>query len=95
MIQTYKILHGLYDGDVPRFALSTYTSTRGNKFKLYKSSCKKNVRKYYFTNRVVDPWNSLADYVVDAPNVNVFKNRLDKHWECQELLYDFKASIVF
>jgi len=33
-------------------------------------------RKFYFTNRVVDHWNSLPIWVVTNNNTNVFKNDL-------------------
>jgi len=36
-----------------------------------------NLRKNFFTQRVVNDWNRLPSYVVEAPSVNVFKNRLD------------------
>ena len=39
-------------------------TSRGNVFKLDKGRAKYNLRKYYFTNWVVNAWNSLPDYVV-------------------------------
>ena len=42
--------------------------------------CKYDLRKHYFTNRVVPVWNSLPNNVVMADNINIFKNRLDKFW---------------
>ena len=30
--------------------------------------------KFYFTNRVVDQWNSLPNWVVTANNTKIFKN---------------------
>ena len=32
----------------------------------------------FFSNRVVDAWNELPQYVVDTETVNSFKARLDK-----------------
>ena len=29
---------------------------------------------------IVNIWNSLPDYVVEADSLNAFKNRLDKYW---------------
>jgi len=37
-----------------------------------------DIRKNFFSQRVVNVWNSLPQVVVDADSVNSFKNRLDK-----------------
>jgi len=34
-----------------------------------------------------------AKDVINAQTVNTFKNRLDKHWTNQELLYDYTATL--
>ena len=58
MIEMYKILTGKYDVDVAPKVLRVYDSTtRGNMFKLNKSRAKYDLRKFYFTNRVVNAWN--------------------------------------
>ena len=36
----------------------------------------KDLRKYFFSERVVSAWNSLDDETVTASSLNVFKNRL-------------------
>ena len=41
----------------------------------------------------VNTWNSLPSYVVSANATNVFKNRLDKFWHDQEIIYDFNAQL--
>ena len=65
MIEMYKILTGKYDVDVTPKVLRVYDSTtRGNMFKLNKGRAKYDLRKFYFTNRVVNAWNSLPDHVV-------------------------------
>ena len=38
--------------------------TRGNNLKLVPQHCRYDLRKYYFTNRVVRIWNSLPKDVV-------------------------------
>ena len=43
---------------------------------------------------VVKIWNSLPDSVVDADTLNTFKNRLDKHWLDQDVLYNFHSELT-
>ena len=38
--------------------------TRGHNFKVDKDSCRLDVRKYYFSNRIVDAWNALPRELV-------------------------------
>ena len=45
------------------------------KFKLRKEICGCDIRKYSFCYRVVNVWNSLPDYVVEADSFNSFKSR--------------------
>jgi len=37
------------------------------------------IRKYYYTERIANMWNSLPD-AVNSPIINQFKNKLDRHW---------------
>jgi len=46
--------------------------TRGNDLRLQKFRCKYDMRNF-FTNRVVDHWNSLPNWVVAANNIIAFK----------------------
>jgi len=49
--------------------------------------------KFNFTNRVIPIWNSLPNHVVSANTINTFKNRLDKLWSDQEVLYDYNTDL--
>ena len=66
-----------------------------NKYKLLNQSFHYDVRKYSFTPRIVNTWNSLPDYVVNVDSVEVFKKRLDKFWSNQPVKFDWRASHVF
>jgi len=82
MIEVFKILKGFYDVRVTKDMFKLHTgNTRGHSLKLCKPTAKRNIKKYYFTSRVVEIWNDLPDNVISATNVNMFKNRLDKHWK--------------
>ena len=83
LIETFKILKGLEDIDPNQlFTRATNTIfTRGHKYKLFKKRLEKglNLRKYFFSQRVIDNWNNLPANVIEAKSINQFKNRFDKH----------------
>jgi len=83
MIELFKIIKGIYDSTyVPHVDFMELSEdsirTRGNKFKLIQHRCHHDLRKFYFTNRVIPTWNSLSNHVVSADTVNTFENRLDE-----------------
>jgi len=43
---------------------------------------------------VVVTWNSLPESVIAAETTNCFKNRLDKFWNNQEMVFDYKAELT-
>ena len=57
------------------------SKVRGYTYKIVKNSFRLDFRKNFCSNRVVDAWNELPQYVVDAETVNCFKERLDKCYQ--------------
>ena len=59
LIETFKILHNFANVDLgAAFTFNTGQPTRGHPFKLMKSRCNLELRKHFFTNRVINQWNS-------------------------------------
>ena len=79
MIETFKLLNGIAKLDYGIFfKLSVNSKVRGHTYEIVKNSFCLDVKKNFFSNRVVDAWNELLQYVVDAETVNSLKARLNK-----------------
>jgi len=78
LIAAFQYLKGAYRKDGEElFTRVSSDRTRGNSFKLKEGRFRLDIRKKFFTMRVVKYWNRLPREVVDAPSLEVFKARLD------------------
>ena len=88
----YKMLKGLIAGKPENYGLVLSKSiTREHDCKLSKEHVRVEVRKNYFGNRVIDPWNALSKTVVDSQSALTFKNNLIKFDLTKFLMENFDA----
>ena len=94
MIEMFKLSHCYYD----EMAINEFIEFRsknsgeqrlgGHRYHVNKGRFKKDVRRFSFKCRVTEQWNHQPKAVVDAPNINTFKNRLDRLWERDGVMHN-------
>ena len=60
------------------FELSVDSRTRGHSWKILKNRSKLDIRKFFFSERVVNRWDSLSQDDVDQTSLNIFKRVLER-----------------
>ena len=91
LIETFKIVQGIYNITATDFFTFANSNTRGHSKKIVKPSTNSTIRTNSFSFRTISHWNSLPEDIICAPTLNTFKNRLDKHWKDHPLLYNTSA----
>ncbi|KFM12298.1 hypothetical protein AS27_12742, partial [Aptenodytes forsteri] len=78
LLAAYQYLKGAYKkGGGKLFIRACCDRTRGNGFQLKGGRLRLDIRKEFFTLRVMKHWNRLPREVVDAPSLETFEVRLD------------------
>ena len=81
LIEVFKMAHGFSAIGLSltdMFQIDASGRTRGHSLKLVKCRCNRDIRKYFFSHRVVSKWNMLDNDSVMARTVNGFKTKLER-----------------
>ena len=79
LIETYKIMMGIDKIEAGKlFPQADETRTRGHGLKVRGSRFRTELRRNFFTQRIVNLWNSLPSEAVEATSLNAFKAKIDK-----------------
>jgi hypothetical protein len=91
MVETFRVISKIDKVNSNKIFPKNENTTKGHKHKIYKKQCRTNIRKYNFSQRVVDTWNSLPAKVIESNTVNWFKKQLNSDWKDLEI--KFKPDI--
>ena len=82
-IEVFKITHGIEGLDSGMFfKYRTDNRTRVHSWALAKERCKLDIRKYVFSQHMMNEWNRLPGECINATSVNnMFKNKIDNYFK--------------
>ena len=96
LIVAFQHLKGAYKQEGGRLVMRVDSGrTRGNGFKLRQGRFRLDIRRKFFTQKVVTHWNRLPEEVVDAPLLETFKARLDVALPAQSRGVETPCSLLF
>ena len=82
MIAVFRIINGFDKVDSTKF-FRFRNHTWPNRFhskQIMKQNFKTDIRKHFFSQRIINFWNRLPRYVVDSGSITMFKSNLDRHF---------------
>lgn len=80
LVELYRMTRGLSATPLETmFERDINSRTRGHSFKMRKRRCTTEIRRNFFSERVVKNWNALDEETVMAKTVNSFKKKLKQN----------------
>ena len=80
MMIVYKMLNDLIDLERESFFRMSNLYTRGHSKKLYKPFSRLKIWSQFFSQKVIDEWNSLPNSVLFSVSLNEFKRNYDNYY---------------
>jgi len=94
LIETYKIMNNVYSVPRETFFGCDNSGRRGHEYKLFKKRFRLDVRKFTFSNRVIDNWNSLPELCVNLLLLLALRSMYLLHWNRRLCSYVWLFTIV-
>lgn len=79
LIEVFRIVNGIDKvaaEDFFKFRSNT-RSTRGHSKTIFKNQVRLNLRKFSFSQRIINEWNSLPERAIQSNTINQFKSHID------------------
>ena len=92
LIQAFKIIKESDGKELKNYFKMASNNLGRHSLKLFKLRCNLNVRKFAFSNRVVDEWNLLEQHLIDSGTTNTFKKTWISTWQVGGLYRSFRPS---
>ncbi len=76
LLFTFKLRRGGMGVAFSRYFQSKASRTRGHLFQIYPQRSNKDIRKHFFSCRIVEAWNKLPEHIVKSRTISQFKKLL-------------------
>ena len=91
IVKVWKVLRGVCCERLRElFDFRVHGATRGHEYKLAVPRCRTELKRRFFSSRVVGVWNGLSAETVGADTLGMFKGHLDG--SCGEAFYAVAGS---
>ena len=79
LIEVYKIIYRISSVSFDTFfKCNNYGATRGHLLKLTKRRASTELKHHFFSERVINIWNSFDNRTVTSGSINIFKGNLER-----------------